>query len=126
MVRNTTKGLLIRPSGVVHSGSMYGDGVYWATNSTKSINYCDVKGSYWAQGTNKTAYLFLGDVAFGNYKMANGSHYYNVNNIKPYHSVFAQANKGGVLNDEIITYTPTGKDQQHILRYIIEFETQVK
>lgn len=125
MVGITTKGLLIRPSGVIHAGSMYGDGIYWATNSTKSINYCDVKGSYWAQGNNKTAYLFLGDVAFGNYKMANGSYLYNKKNIAPSHSVFAKAG-GGVYNDEIITYEPTGVNQQHTLRYIIEFETQIK
>lgn len=126
MIGITTKGLLIRPSGVVHAGSMYGDGIYWATNSTKSINYCDVKGSYWAQGTNKTAYLFLGDVAFGNYKMAKGSHFYNAKNIAPYHSVFAKAGASGVINDELITYYPTGPNQQHMLKYIIEFETQVK
>lgn len=126
MIGITTKGLLIRPSGVIHAGSAYGDGIYWATNSTKSINYCDVKGSYWAQGSNKTAYLFLGDVAFGNTKMATGSHFYTLSNIKPYHSVWAQAGKGGVINDELITYNPTGINQQHCLRYIIEFETQVK
>lgn len=122
----TTKGLLIRPSGVVHAGSMYGDGVYWAVSSSKSINYCDVKGSYWAQGNNKTAYLLLGDVAFGNYKMASGSYFYTAQNIKPCHSVFAQAGKSGVINDEIITYYPSGPQQQHCLRYIIEFETQVQ
>lgn len=126
MIGITTKGLLIRPSGVVHAGSAYGDGVYWATNSTKSMNYCDVKGSYWAQGNNKTAYLFLGDVAFGNYKMASGSYFYSAKNIKPAHSVFARAGYGGVINDEIITYYPSGPDQQHCLRYIIEFETLVK
>lgn len=126
MIGITTKGLLIRPSGVVHSGSMYGDGIYWATQSTKSINYCDVKGSYWAQGNNKTAYLFLADVAYGNYKLANGSSFYTKQNIKPCHSVFAQGGRSGVINDEIITYTPSGKGQQHCLRYIIEFETQVR
>lgn len=125
MIGITTKGLLIRPSGVTHAGSMYGDGIYWATNSTKSINYCDVKGSYWAQGSNKTAYLFLGDVAYGNQKIANGSYFYNKKNISPNHSVFAKAGSA-VYNDELITYAPTGPEQQHFLRYIIEFETQVK
>jgi poly [ADP-ribose] polymerase len=120
----TTKGLLIRPSGVVHAGSCYGDGIYWATNSTKSINYCDVKGSYWAGGGGKTAYLLMGDVTFGNYEFATGSHFYSAKNIHPKHSVFAQAGKGGVYNDEIITYHPTGLNQQHALRYVIEFETQ--
>lgn len=125
MIGITTKGLLIRPSGVAHAGSMYGDGIYWATNSTKSINYCDVKGSYWAQGTNKTAYLFLGDVAFGNQKIVSSSNFYSKSSIKPYHSVFAKAGSA-VYNDELITYTATGAQQQHALRYIIEFETQVR
>lgn len=126
MIGITTKGLLIRPSGVAHAGSMYGDGIYWATNSTKSINYCDVRGSYWAQGNNKTAYLFLGDVAYGNYHYANGSHFYTKKGISPAHSVFARAGRSGVVNDELITYNPTGPEQQHALRYIIEFETQVR
>jgi poly [ADP-ribose] polymerase len=126
MIGITTKGLLIRPSGVVHAGSMYGDGIYWASNSTKSINYCDVRGSYWAQGTNKTAYLFLADVALGNQEMARGSYFYTKKNIAPKHSVWAEAGKSGVLNDEFITYTASGPGQQHQIKYIIEFETQVK
>jgi len=126
MIGITTKGLLIRPSGVVHAGSAYGDGIYWATNSTKSMNYCDVQGSYWAQGNNKTAYLFLGDVAYGNCKMVSTSGFYTKSNIAPNHSVWAQGGKGGVINDELITYTPTGNGQQHRLRYIIEFETLAK
>jgi len=126
MVGITTKGLLIRPSGVAHAGSMYGDGIYWASNSTKSINYCDVNGSHWVQGSNKTAYLFLADVALGNQEMASGSHFYTKNKIKPNHSVWAKAGKGGVVNDEFITYTASGPGQQHHIRYIIEFETQAK
>ena len=126
MIGITTKGLLIRPSGVVHAGSMYGDAIYFATNSTKSMNYCDVRGSYWAAGTNKTAYLFLADVAYGNYKMATGAQFYTKKNIEPAHSVFARAGLSGVMNDEIMVYNATGSEQQHILRYIIEFETQVR
>jgi len=127
MIGITTKGLLIRPSGVAHAGSMYGDGIYWAVHSTKSINYCDVKGSHWAQGNNKTAYLFLADVAFGNQKIAAGSSFYDRNKIKPNHSVWARSGGGsGLYNDELITYTASGTEQQHRIRYIIEFETQVK
>jgi poly [ADP-ribose] polymerase 2/3/4 len=127
MIGITTKGLLIRPSGVAHAGSMYGDGIYWAVHSTKSINYCDVRGSYWAQGNNQTAYLFLADVAFGNQKIAGGSQFYNKSNIKPAHSVWAKSGgASGLYNDELITYEPTGPNQQHKIRYIIEFETQAK
>ncbi|HJS83293.1 MAG TPA: hypothetical protein VJ742_10715, partial [Nitrososphaera sp.] len=127
MIGITTKGLLIRPSGVIHAGSMYGDGIYWAVHSTKSMNYCDVKGSHWAQGTNKTAYLFLGDVAFGNQEMAGGSRMYTKKNIAPNHSVWAKSGgNSGLYNDELITYTASGAGQQHALRYIIEFETQAR
>lgn len=127
MIGITTKGLLIRPSGVIHAGSMYGDGIYWAVHSTKSMNYCDVKGSYWAQGSNKTAYLFLGDVAFGNQEMAGGSRMYTKRNIEPNHSVWAKSGgSSGLYNDELITYTASGPGQQHALRYIIEFETQAR
>ncbi len=123
MVGITTKGLLIRPSGVVHSGSMYGDGIYVGSNSSKSINYVDVAGSYWAQGTNKTGFLFLADCIFGKQKLASYSSYYSKDNIKPNHSVWAKAGGGGVINDEMILYNQTGPGQQHYLRYVIEFET---
>lgn len=126
MIGITTRGLLIRPSGVVTAGSMYGDSIYVANQSTKSINYCDVRGSYWAQGNNKTAYLFLLDGVFGNQKIANGSHFYTNKNIQPYHSVWAKGGQSGVVNDELMLYNPTGPNQQHCLRYIVEFETQVK
>lgn len=127
MIGITTKGLLIRPSGVIHAGSMYGDGIYWAIHSTKSINYCDVRGSHWAQGANKTAYLFLGDVAFGNQEMAGGSRMYTKKNIAPNHSVWAKSGgNSGLYNDELITYSASGPGQQHALRYIIEFETQAR
>lgn len=127
MIGITTKGLLIRPSGVIHAGSMYGDGIYWAVHSTKSMNYCDVKGSYWAQGSNQTAYLFLGDVAFGSQKIAGGSHMYTKKNIAPNHSVWARSGgASGLYNDELITYSASGPGQQHALRYIIEFETQAR
>lgn len=119
----STKGFLIRPSGVPHAGSAYGDGIYLATNSTKSINYCDVAGSYWAGGGNNTkAYMFLVDGIFGNYKYATGSHFYTEQNIAPAHSVFAEAGKGGVYNDEIMLYNT----KQHKIRYLVEFETMVR
>lgn len=126
MIGITTNGFLIRPSGVVHSGSMYGDGVYFATNSSKSINYVDCKGSYWASGTSNNGYLFLCDVAFGNSTLASSSKNYSLKMIKPNHSVWAKAGSGGVINDELIVYNPSGKNQQHLIKYVLEFETLVK
>lgn len=125
MIGITTKGLRIRPSGVITAGSMYGDAIYYG-HSSKACNYVDVKGSYWAQGNNKTGYLFLADCAFGNQKIARGSYMHTRENIKPYHSVWAKGGQSGVINDEMMLYNETGPQQQHILKYIIEFETQVK
>lgn len=119
----TMKGFLIRPAGVVLAGSMYGNGIYKATNSTKSINYCDVKNSYWAGGGSGRGFLFLSDTAFGEPKIATGSYHYSLGNIKGYHSVWAKGGSGGVINDELIVYNPSGPEQQHKVRYLVEFET---
>jgi len=126
MININKNGILIRPSGVVHAGSMYGDSIYLANSSTKSINYCDVKGSYWAQGNNKTGYMFLIDAALGNQKIATGSYMHTPQNIKPFHSVWAKGGQSGVINDELMVYQPAGPNQQHKVRYILEFETQAK
>ncbi len=121
----TMKGFLIRPSGAILTGSMYGDAIYTALHSSKSINYCDVKNSYWAKGgSTNEGYLFLSDVAFGSPRMASGSYQYSSSNIKPHHSVWAKAGVGGVINDELMVYHPTGPNQQHQIRYLVQFETK--
>jgi len=96
----------------------------FGNQSSKSINYVDVKGSYWAQGNNKTGYLFLIDAACGNQKIAKSSYMHTKQNIKPYHSVWAKGGESGVINDELMLYNQTGAEQQHLIKYIIEFETQ--
>ncbi len=126
MIGITTKGFLIRPSGVPLAGSMYGNAVYFGFHSSKSINYCDVKGSHWAQGNNNTAYLFLVDAICGNSKIATGAYSYTPQNIKPYHSVWAKGGNSGVINDELMLYYPSGPNQQHNIRYIVEFEVQAR
>jgi poly [ADP-ribose] polymerase len=55
-------GLLIRPSGAVHTGSMFGDGIYFADKAQKSIGYTSLRGSYWAHGGDNKAFLALFDV----------------------------------------------------------------
>ena len=122
----TSNGFKLNPQGVVISGKMYGSGTYYSSCSTKSISYCDVKGAYWASGSsNKTAYMYIADIAFGDMKKVISSGNYSKNSIKPFHSVFAEAGKSGVMNDEMIVYNETGPDQQHQIKYVIEFETQV-
>lgn len=110
------QGLLIRPAGIQVNGGMYGLGLYFASMSTKSINYTSINSSYWAGGNDTTAYMFINDCVLGNQKIADRSFQYNAQNIKPNHSVWAKSGSA-VINDEYMIYE-TG--QQHI-RYLIEF-----
>lgn len=110
------KGLLIRPSGVVLCGSMYGNGIYKSSNSSKSINYTSIQNSYWAKGSANKAYLFLSDSALGNTYIANRSGNYTAKSIYPNHSIWAKAGSS-VINDEMILFSTT----QHNLKYLLEF-----
>jgi predicted DNA-binding WGR domain protein len=122
LVGITRRGLLIRPSGAVYTGSMYGDGKYFAWQSTKSLNYCD--GGYWTGGrAGNTKFMFLLDVIMGKQHKAGSSGYFS----SPpggCHSVYAKARRrggyGGVMNDEMITYDRNDRDNQSKIQYMIE------
>lgn len=124
MVGITTRGLLIRPSGAVFHGAAFGSGSYFGMAS-KALGYSSCRGTYWAKGKNKTGFMFLVDVCLGDPKIVRSSGYYSAQNIKPYHSVWAKSG-GYLINDEFITYYPSGLKQQHYLKYILEIETQVR
>ncbi len=111
-------GFLIRPSGVVITGAMYGNSLYKSSASTKSINYTNISSSYWAKGNDSKAYLFISDCALGNQLIAKGPYQYTKHNIKPHHSVWAKGGQSGVINDEFMLYDT----DQHNIRYILEFE----
>ncbi len=119
MVGITKRGLLIRPAGAVHTGSLYGDGKYFAWQSTKSLNYTD--GGYWTGGRrhNSSRFMFLLDVAFGKMHVATYSRFYR-GAPKGYHSVYGKAGRSGVRNDEMITYDFKKKDSQSRIRYLFE------
>ena len=61
-------GLLIRPSGAVHTGSMFGDGIYFANKAQKSLGYSSVRGSRWVNGSSNKGFLALYDVYHGKQK----------------------------------------------------------
>jgi poly [ADP-ribose] polymerase len=113
-------GLLIRPAGVIITGAMYGSEAIYFGKSSKSINYTNIKASYWANGNDDRAFLFIADCALGNQKIATGPSHYSKANIKPAHSVWAQGGKSGVINDEFILYDTN----QNNLRYLLEFTCQ--
>jgi poly [ADP-ribose] polymerase len=115
----TKRGLLVRPAGAVHTGSMYGDGKYFAWQSTKSLNYTD--GGYWTGGrrSNSTRYMFGLDVALGEMHVAPRSHFYR-KAPAGFHSVYGKARSSGVMNDEMITYDFNQKDTQSRIRFLFE------
>ena len=115
-------GLKIRPSGVVYCGSMYGDGAYFAENSTKSIGYCGAAGSVWSgRSSADRVYMFLNDVIVGNPYIVYASQFFRSPPNKC-HSVYALPGRG-LYNSENIIYVQSGPGQQHQLRYIIEFQS---
>lgn len=117
------QGLKIRPSGAVYSGSMYGDGIYFANKAQKSIGYTSLSGSYWAGGNANVAYLAIFEMHQGKAKdiHRHGSFCYSLNYAEiqkeGFDSVFAH--KGADLrNDEIIIYNPA----QCTIKYLVEIK----
>lgn len=110
-------GLIIPKSGGSYqiTGRMFGDGVYFSDQSTKSLNY-----SYGFWDGNKrdnNCFMFMADVAMGRYHIPGGG--YGMRNIPAgYDSCFAKAGTGGVRNNEMIVY----RTSQANLRYLVEFE----
>lgn len=114
-------GLLIRPSGAIHTGSMFGDGIYFADKAQKSIGYSSLSGSYWTKGGSSKGFLALFDVHVGNQKeilhhtSSCSSLSANVLKKDNYDSVFA---KGGadLRNNEFIVYN----SQQCTVSHLVE------
>lgn len=96
------------------TGAMFGNGVYFSDQSTKSLNYS--YGGVWDRGPrDATCFMFLSDVAMGKYFIPRGS---DRNLPKPgYDSTWAKAGESGVMNNEMIVYRTT----QTNLRYLVEF-----
>ena len=97
------------------TGAMFGNGLYFSDQSTKSLNYCD--GMYWNRSQKQDKiYIFLADVAMGNYQIPK-----NWGRIKPdkgFDSFFAKANKSGVKNNEMIVFNTN----QIKLKYLLEIK----
>jgi poly [ADP-ribose] polymerase 2/3/4 len=113
-------GLLIRPSGAIHTGSMFGDGIYFADKAQKSIGYSSLRGSYWTKGGDDKAFLALFDVHVGNQKeilhhtSSCTSLSASVLKKDNYDSVFA---KGGadLRNNEYIVYNSAQCTISHLI-----------
>jgi poly [ADP-ribose] polymerase len=107
-------GFVIPPSNAPHcTGRMFGNGVYFSDQSTKSLNYAY---GYWGGGSfDNNCFMFLVEVAMGRYYVPRGP---DQNLPRPgYDSTFAKAGESGVANNEMIVY----KTWQVNPNYLVEF-----
>lgn len=108
-------GLIIPKGGSFHiTGRMFGDGLYFSDQSTKSLNYSM---GYWdRRNYDYNCFMFMADVAMGKYYTPKT---YNCKLPREgYDSTFAKAHESGVQNNEMIVY----KLDQVNLKYLIEFK----
>lgn len=114
-------GLLIRPSGVIHTGSMFGDGIYFSNKAQKSLGYSSLSGSYWAGGNDNKGYLALFDVHIGKaYDVEDSDSSLSQSRLDSkgnYDCTFAHAGRS-LYNDEIIVY----ESQRCTIAYIVEMK----
>ncbi len=110
MVGILSRGLLIAPKHAPVTGYMFGKGIYFADQSSKSAQYSLM----WTNNRRPVGYLFLADVALGRVKKETGPQY-REEAPRGYHSV--QGCKGQCLvHNEFIIYNTA----QCTLRYIAE------
>lgn len=116
------QGLKIRPSGAVHTGSMFGDGCYAAVEADKSMGYTD--SGRWVGGSSSgRIYMGLFNFHVGKqlivHRHDSSCYSFSKSSIKAkgnYDSVWAK--KGpSLMRDEFIVYDPS----QVTIKYLVEF-----
>lgn len=109
------QGLVIPPAHSSHcTGRMYGNGLYFSDQSTKSLNYSQ---GYWSGGArDNNCFMFLADVAMGKWYTPS-SGWSRTSLPAGYDSTFAKAGQSGVRNNEMIVY----RLFQASLKFLVEF-----
>lgn len=127
------KGLFVPPvsgTSIVTTGRMFGDGVYFSDQSTKSLNYSY---GYWGGGSatrDDNCFMFLADVAMGWEFQPNRhgvgrfdtaalrkAHSGTDANGRRFNSISVKGGTCGVMNNEMIIWNT----DQIRLRYLVEF-----
>lgn len=109
ILRNGLK--IAPPSTAAIAGKLWGNGVYGATCSSKSLGYCFGR---WGQGYDKIGHIYVCDFVMGKpfYPKTYGG-----KTIPPeYDSCWALASNTGLANDELIVYN----ENQLKIKYLIE------
>ena len=106
-------GLKINPPRTVKiTGKCFGCGAYFASSSSKSLNYSY---GYWGGTRKNRCYMLVADVCLGNYYVPDSG--WGSFPKSGYDSTWAKAGVSGVINDEFIVY----KENQCNLTYLLEF-----
>lgn len=112
-----SRGFLIRPPGVPLTGSMFGNGIYFADQSTKSTQYCS--GGYMSSGGKGwPMYLILAEVKLGRIKEEHRAQSHYNRAPRGYDSVMG-VKGSSLLHNEYIIYDPAQAD----IRYVAEVTT---
>jgi poly [ADP-ribose] polymerase len=118
-VLSILKNGLVMPNAIatqVICGAMFGNGIYFSDQSSKSLNYAY---GYWDRNSRDTnCFMFLADVAMGKEYVPAGS--YETLPKKEFDSTYAIGGKSGVMNNEMIVY----RKSQANLRYLVEFDSK--
>lgn len=110
------KGLLLRPPGAYVTGSMFGNGLYFADQSTKSSQYSTARFGGGGNSYGNSYFMFVADVALGRIKTYEDSQSHL--NKAPHGFDSVQGVKGRQLvHNEFITYDT----RQNQLQYLVEF-----
>ncbi|MFD2570092.1 WGR domain-containing protein [Spirosoma soli] len=118
-------GLVLRPANAVINGKMFGYGIYFADQFSKSLNYTSLHGSAWARGTQHEGYLAIYEVHVGKQLVVkqheNWHMQLDAERLKQvdakYDSVFAQRGVS-LLKNEFIVYNPA----QSTIRYMVKIK----
>ena len=111
--------LLLYPDAVI-TGKMFGDGIYFASNIYKSLNYTSLAGSYWTGGKDSVGYMGLFATAYGDPLKVLDPDDYTEDDLKRLGKNCVHAEAGSSLrNDEIVFYN----EDAVLLNYIVEFKT---
>lgn len=117
-------GLVLRPTNAIINGKMFGQGIYFAPNPNKSLNYTSLHGARYTYGSSNSAYMALyetsyGDIHYDVYQHKTNFYQYDYKALQkqcPGASCL-HAHAGSMLvNDEIIFY----REDQITVKYIVE------
>lgn len=104
-------GLKVSPPNTAYiAGKMFGNGIYGAINSSKSLGYTFGR---WGGGTAESGWLFVGDFAMGKIHEPTSTCSRPASGCD---SVWAKSHKVGLNHDELIVY----KNNQVKIKYLLE------